>query len=162
MQSKKQIVFSNLRPNISVAIKESCTTEDEVVFKIANQVEQINTESVEPGLEIVMNLSTIIDTSVKDAVRLGCNLSFISQGIVIGAFRSGPIQLEADKTIRLLVQEIVGAVFNHNGNIKRAVDGLLDGIAIVSKEHNLNVDEAVIIVNECLAEVLKNYERIDR
>jgi hypothetical protein len=159
MQSKEQIVFSNLKPNISVAIKESCTTEDEIIYKIADQVEHINTETVEPGLEIVMNLSTIINTSIKDAIRLGCDLSIISQGIMIGAFRSRPIQLEAHKTIRLLVQEIVGAVFIHKGNIKKAVDGLLDGIVIVSKEHKLNVDEAVIIVNESLSEIL-NKDRI--
>lgn len=154
MQSKEQMVFKNLKPNISVAIKESCTTEDEVVYKIADQVEHINTETVEPGLEIVMNLSTIIDKSIKDAIRLGCDLSIISQGILIGAFRSRSIQLEAHKTIRMLVQEIVGAAFNHKGNLKRAVDGLLDGIVIVSKEHQLNVDTAVIVVNESLTEML--------
>jgi len=157
MQSQEQMVFSNLKPNISVAIKETCASEDEVIYKIADEVEHIHTVSVEPGVEIARNLSMIIDASIKDSIRLGCNLSAIAQGMLIGAFRSRSMQLEAHKTIRLLVQEIVGSVLNHKGDIKRAVDGLLDGIVVISKEHKLNVDEAVIIINESLTELLKNY-----
>jgi hypothetical protein len=157
MQSQDQIVINNLKSNISIAIKETCTTEDEVIYKIADQVDHINTMTVEPGVEIAKSLSTIIDASIKDAIRLGCDLSFIAKGILIGSFRSRSMQLEAHKTIRLLIQEIVGAVLKYKGNTKKTVDGLLDGIVVVSKEHELNVDEAVIIVNECLAEILKNY-----
>jgi hypothetical protein len=157
MQTQGQILFSNLKPNISVAIKETCTSEDEIIYKIADEVEHINTVTVEPGVEIARNLSVIIDTSIKDSIRIGCNLSVIAQGILIGAFRSRSVQLEAHKTIRLLIQEIVGAVLNHKGDIKKAVVGLLDGIVVIAKEHKLNVDEAVIIVNESLAELLNNY-----
>jgi hypothetical protein len=154
MLSEERILFRNLKPNISVAIKETCASDDEITYKIADAVEHINTMSVEPGVEIAKSLSLIIDTSIKDAVRLGCNLSIIAQGILIGAFRSRSMQLEAHKTIHLLVQEIISAVFKHKGDLKKAVDGLLDGIVIIAKEHQLNVDEAVIIVNESLAEIL--------
>jgi hypothetical protein len=154
MQSQEQILFSNLKSNISVAIKETCTSEDEIINKIADKVVHISTVTVEPGVEITRNLSVIIDASIKDSIRLGCNLSVIAQGILIGAFRSRSMQLEAHKTIRLLIQEIVGSVLNHDGDIKKAVVGLLDGIVVIAKEHNLNVDEAVIIVNESLTELL--------
>jgi len=156
MQSQNQIIFSNLKPNISVAIKETCTSDDEIIYKIADQVEQINTVTVEPGVEIARNLSVIIDASIKDSIRLGCNLSVISQGILIGAFRSRSMQQEAHKTIRLLIQEIVRPVLNYKGDTKKAVDGLLDGIVVIAKEHQLNVDEAVIIVNESLTEILSD------
>jgi len=154
MQSQEKMVFNNLKPNISVAIKEICTAEDEVIFQIADEVEHFNTAAVEPGVEIARSLSMIIDASIKDSIRVGCNLSIISQGILIGAFRSRSMQEEAHKTIRLLIQEIVRAVLKYKGDIKKAVDGLLDGIVIISKEHKLNVDEAVIIVNESLTELL--------
>jgi hypothetical protein len=158
MQSEERVLFNNLKPNISVAIKETCTSDDEVIYKIADQVEKINTVTVEPGVEIAKSLSTIIDASIKDSVRVGCNLSIIAQGVLIGAFRSRSMQLEAHKTIRLLIQEIVGAVLKYKGDIKKAVDGLLDGIVIIAKEHQLNVDEAVIIVNESLTEMLDQKE----
>jgi hypothetical protein len=154
MPSQEKILFSNLKPNISVAIKETCSANDEIIFQIANQVEHINTVTVEPGVEIAQNLSDIIDASIKDSIRVGCNLSIIAEGILIGAFRSRSMQEEAHKTIRLLVQEIIGCVFKYKGNLKTAVDGLLEGIVIVSKEHKLNVDEAIIIVNESLSEIL--------
>jgi len=156
MQSEEQILFNNLKPNISVAIKETCTSQDEIVYQIADEVEHMQTVSVEPGVEKARNLSMIIDASIKDSVRLGCNLSIIAQGILIGAFRSRSMQEEAHKTIRLLVKEIIRAVLNRKGDTKKAVDGLLDGIVIIAKEHKLNVDEAVIIVNESLSEMLSD------
>jgi len=158
VQSEEQILFRNLKPNISVAIKETCTSGDEIIYKIADQVGSISTMSIEPGVEIAQNLSAIIDTSIKDSIRLGCNLSIIAQGVLIGAFRSRSMQQEAHKTIRLLIQEIVGAVLKYKGDTKKAVDGLLDGIVVVSREHKLNVDEAVIIVNESLTEMLDQKE----
>lgn len=148
MESQKQITFSNLKPNISDAIKESCPTTDAVAYKIADKIAQIKTVTIEPGVEIAQGLSMIIDTVIRSSVCLGCDLSVIARGILIGAFRSRSIQLEAHKTIRLLVQEIIQAVFYYKGDIKRAVDGLLAGSVVIAREHKLNEQESLIITAE--------------
>jgi len=155
MVSQKQMTFSHLKSNISEAIKESCLTSDEIIHKVADEIYHIKTVTVEPGVEIAQGLSIIIDTAVKDSVRLGCDLSVIAQGILVGAFRSRSIQLEAHKTIRLLVQEIVRVVLKYKGDIKSTTEGLLAGITAIAKEHKLNTQEALIVAKEDIKEALK-------
>ncbi len=70
MQSQKQITFSNLKPNISDAIKESCPTSDAVIYKIADEVSHIKTVTVEPGVEIAQGLAMIIDSTIRADVCL--------------------------------------------------------------------------------------------
>lgn len=148
MQSQEQITFSNLKPNIADAIKESCPTADAIIYKIADELGHIKTVTVEPGVEIAQGLSMIIDTTIRSSVCLGCDLSIITQGILVGSFRSRSILLEAHKTIHLLIQEIIQAVFYYKGDIKKTVDGLLTGIVAIAKEHKLNEQEALIIATE--------------
>lgn len=137
--------FNNLKPSICEAIKESCLTEDLVVYKIADQILHIKTVGVEPGVEITRGLSLVIDTVIKSAVYSGCDLSVIIRGILIGSFRARSVVLEAHKTIRLLIQEIIQAVFNHKVDVKEALEGILTGIVAIAKEHELNIEEALAI-----------------
>jgi hypothetical protein len=46
MQSQGQIVFSNLKSNISVAIKETCTNEDEIIYKIVANRAWVNRKAL--------------------------------------------------------------------------------------------------------------------
>jgi hypothetical protein len=147
MPSNK-ISFNNLKPNIAKAIKESCPTADGIIYKIADQTYQIKTKGVEPGVEIAEGLSTVIDATIKSAVGLGCDLAVITEGILIGSFRSRSVELEAHKTIRLLIHEIIQAVFDSKGDIKKAIKGILDGIAAAAEEHKLNRQEASRIAVE--------------
>jgi len=158
MESSPKAIFKDLQPNIADAIKESCSTSDAIVLKIVDEVNRIKTVGVEPGVEIAQGLSMIINTTIKSSVRLGCDLSVIAQGIMIGAFRSRLIQLEAHKTIRLLVREIIGAVSNCKGDLKKTVDGLLAGITVIAREHKLNEQEALVVAKEDIQETLSNQE----
>lgn len=149
MKTQKRITFSDLKPHISRAIKESCLTADAVIYKIADETHHIQTVTVEPGVEIARGLSIVIDTTIQVAVHSGCDLSVISKGILIGAFRaSRSVLLESHKTIRLLVNEILQSVFKYNGSIKQVIEGLLAAVVIIAKEQGLNVQEALKITAE--------------
>lgn len=151
MQSQKEITYSNLKPNISNAIKESCPTADAVIYKIADEVHQIHTMSVEPGVEIAKDLSILIDTTIKGAVNLGGDLSVIIKGILVGAFRSNrSIRQEAHKTMGLLVEETLQSIYKYKGNVSQVIEGFLAGAVIVAKEQNLNVREALIVTVESM------------
>jgi hypothetical protein len=153
------IVFNDLKPHITGALKESCQITDAIIHKIADEIHHIETTTVEPGVEMAQGLSKIIDTIIKDSVRLGGDLSIVAKGILIGAFRSNRyMKIEAHKTIHLILQEIVRSVLNCKGDIYRAVDGLLAGIVAIAKEHNLNVQEALIVGTE---DILFSIKEID-
>lgn len=146
MASQDPITFTDLKSNISDSIKETCQTSDALICKIADDVHQIHTVSVEPGVEIVQGLSTIIDATVKNAVKSGCDLTAVVQGILIGAFRSNrSIRLEAHKTIHLLIKEITRAVFKYDGDIRQLIDGLLASLVMVADEQKLNTQEILFV-----------------
>ena len=120
------MTYKNLKPQIANAIKESCRTMDMRVNNIANEVQNIPTFSVEPGVEIAQSLNKIIDQTIHDAVGLGCDLSIIVKGIMLGSFRSSPfMRQEAHKTIRILIKETLHASFKYDGDIIQAIDGYL-------------------------------------
>ena len=149
MKYLPKITFKNLKPQIADAIKESCYRIDARFYNIANEVRNIVTNSIEPGVEIAKDLSKIIDKTIKDSVVVGCDLSVIVKGILLGAFRASPfMREEAHKTIRILIDEILRAVFECKGDIKQTVEGLLAGIVILSREFKLNTQEALIIAKE--------------
>ncbi len=149
----------NLRPDITDAIGESGVTVDAVIYKIADEVQHIKTVTVEPGAEIARGLLTVIDGTIKDSVSSGCDLSVVTKGILIGAFSSShSIQLEAHKTIRLLVQEILQPIFKYNGDSRQAVDGLLAAMVIIAKRRKFNIQEALIIIVD---DILFSAEKID-
>jgi len=149
MTLPQKMTFKNLKPAIADAIKESCYKTDARIYNIANEVRQIATFSVEPGVEIADGLAKIVDKTVKDAVGVGCDMSVIVKGILLGAFRASPfIREEAHKTIRILIDEILQSIKKHNGDVKQAVEGILTAIVIIAREFKLNMQEALIITKE--------------
>jgi hypothetical protein len=149
MKSSSKMTFKNLKPHIADAIKASCYRTDARLYKIANEVHHILTYTVEPGVEIVEGLSKIIDKTIKESVAIGCDLSVIVKGILLGTFRSSPfIPQEAHKTIRILITEILKSVFKYKGDVKQLIEGVLAAIVIISKEFKLNEQEALIIIRE--------------
>jgi len=149
MRFSKDVKFKNLKPHIADAIKESCYRTDARFYNIANEVHNIVTFSLEPGVEIAEGLSKIIDKTIRESVALGCDLSIIVKGILIGTFRSTPsIAQEAHKTIRILITEILQSVFKYKGNLKETIDGILSAIIVAAHESKLNTQEAVVIVRE--------------
>ena len=138
--------YTNLKPQIADAIKESCYKTDARLYNVANEVHNIETFSVEPGVEVAEGLSKIIDKTIKESIDVGCDISVITKGILLGAFRAGPFMRdEAHKTIRILIEEIFKFTHKYNGDTKQAIEGLLAGIVILSKEYKLNVQEALKI-----------------
>ncbi len=86
------------------------------------------TMGTEPGVDTTEGLSKIIDKIIKDSVGLGCDLSVIVKGILLGAFRSRPfIAHEAHKTIHILVKEILQPIFKYKGDIKQGIEGVIRG-----------------------------------
>ena len=149
MQSFEKMNFKNLKPNIADAIKESCYTTDARLYNIANEVNNIETFSVEPGVEIAKGLTSIIDKTIKGAIELDCDLSVIVKGILLGAFRASPfMREEAHKTIRLLIKEILQSVSKYNGNVKQTSEGIFTGIVVIAREFKLNAQEVLIIAKE--------------
>jgi len=159
MGSQEQMNFNNLKSNLSNSIKESCLSSDALIYKIADEVHQINTLTVEPGVEIARGLSAIVDTTIGNAARSGCDLTAIIKGILIGAFRSNrSIRSEAHKTIHLLVKEIVEAAFKYNCDVTQLTDGLLAAVVLVAKEQELNAQELLLITFE---DVLSSSKELD-
>lgn len=149
MTLPQKMTFKNLKPAIADAIKESCYRTDARIYNIANEVHHIPTFSVQPGVEIADGLAKVIDKTVKDSVGIGCDMSVIVKGILLGAFRASPfIREEAHKTIRILIDEILQSIKKHNGDIKQAVEGILTAIVIIAREFKLNMQEALIITKE--------------
>ena len=107
--------FKDLKSQISNAIKESCYVTDARLFNIANQVHDIQTSNVEPGVDNALGLSKIIDKTIKESLALDCDLSVIVKGILLGAFRAGPsMPSEARNTICILIAQIFQAIFSLN------------------------------------------------
>jgi len=149
MELPHRIVFKDLKPRIADAIKESCYKTDARLYNIANEVHRIVTMSVEPGVEIAEGLTKIIDKTVKESISVGCDLSVIAKGILLGAFRASPfVAQEAHKTIRILIREVLQSVYKYKGDTKQAVEGLLAGIVIVAHEFKLNSHEALVVAQE--------------
>jgi len=159
MPFSEQVKFNNLKPEISDAIKQSCTAFDARYYNIANQVHHIATFSPEPGVEMAKGLSKIIDQTIKDAVSLGCDLSVIGKGIMLGAFRSSPsIRQEAHKTVRLLIFEILESVLKYKGDVKEIIEGIMSAIIIMANEFKLNPAEAMVIARE---DILSSTKSLD-
>jgi hypothetical protein len=149
MDPSVRMTFKDLKPRIADAIKESCYRTDLRIYNIANEVHGIRTTSVQPGVEIAEGLSKIIDKSIKNSVDIGCDLSVIIKGILLGAFRASPfIREEAHKTIHILIVEILHSVFKYKGDTKRAIEGILTAIVIIAREFKLNVQEALTVAKE--------------
>jgi len=149
MEPSHKIVFKDLKPHIADAIKESCYKTDARLYNIANEVHHIGTFSVEPGVEIAEGLSKIIDKTIKDSLDLGCDLSVVVKGILLGAFRASPfLHQEAHKTIRILIKEILQPIAKYKGDVKPVIDGLLAAIVVIASEFKLNAQEALIIAEE--------------
>jgi hypothetical protein len=149
MEPLTKISLKNIKPHIADAIKESCYRIDARLYNIANNVHNILTTSVEPGVEIAKDLSKIIDKTIKESIDLGCDLSVIVKGILIGTFRASPfIHQEAHKTIRILIEEILQPVFKYKGDIKQMVEGVLAGIVVIAREFKLNTQEALVVAKE--------------
>lgn len=144
MEYFKKTTFKNLKPHIAEAIKESCYYSDVRLYNIANEVHNIETFSFADEGELALDLSKIIDKTIKDSVGLGCDLSIIAKGIFLGAFRASPfIHQEAPMTIRLLINEILKPVFKYKGDAAETIKGVLSAIIIVAKEFNFNAQEAL-------------------
>ena len=133
-------------------LQEPFPSTDAIIDKIADEVSRLKTGTVEPGVEIARGLSATIDTTIKSSVLSACDLSIISKGIMIGAFRSSHHVLqESHKTIRLLVDEILQSVFKYHADKKQVVGGILAAVVIIAKEKDLNVQEALIVTVEDLS-----------
>jgi hypothetical protein len=159
MESSKKITFKGLKPNIVKAIKESCYRFDARLYNIANEVQNILTYSLESGVENTEGLLKIIDKTVKESVGVGCDLSVIAKGILVGTFRSCPsVFPEAQKTIHLLINELLQSVFTYKGDVKQTIEGLLTGIVIISNEYKFNVQEALMVARE---EILSSAKALD-
>jgi len=159
MKMNSELKFKELKGHIAGAIKESCHTTDVILYRIANEVHHIDTYSVEPGVEIAQGLTRIIEGTIKDSVALGCDLSRVVKGILVGAFRSSQsMRLEAHKTIRLLVHEVLKPTFKYHGSPKQMIEGIMSGIMIISKEYGLNVEEAMVVAKE---NILSSAKSID-
>ena len=149
MEPFEKRAFSNLKGNIADAIKESCYRIDARIYNIANDVHRIVTFSVEPGVEIVQDLTKIIDRTINDSIVIGCDLSVIVKGLMLGIFRASPfVRAEAHKTIRLLVVEILQPVLKYKGDLNEAIGGILTAIVIIAFEFKLNTQEALSVAKE--------------
>jgi hypothetical protein len=149
MEPFEKMAFKDLKPHITEAIKQSCYRTEARLYNIANGVNEIPTFSVEPGVEIVLDLSKIIDKTIEDSIKVDCDLSVISQGILLGAFRSSPfVRAESQKTIRILVDRILHPVFKYKGDLKMVIEGLLSAILVIAMEFKLNPHESVNWVKE--------------
>jgi hypothetical protein len=149
MSFSSKIIYKDLKPHISDAIKESCYKTEARIYNIANEVHHILTYSVQPGVEIADGLTKIIDQTIKESIGLGCDLSVIVKGILLGAFRASPfMREEAHKTIGILIKEILSPVFKYKGDVKKTVEGILTAIVIIAREFKLNIQEALVIAKE--------------
>jgi len=149
MEHFQRMAFKDLKSQIANAIKESCYYTEVRLYNIAHGVHHIPTFSLVPGQELAQDLIKIIDVTIKDSVGVGCDLSIIVKGILLGAFRAFPfIRQEAQMTIRLLANEILKPVFKYKGDTKEAIEGLLSGTITITKEFKLNVLETIVVARE--------------
>ena len=159
MKPLPNIIFKNLKPQISDAIKESCYKIDARLYNIANEVHHIPTFSIEPGVEMAKDLSIIIDKTIKEAVGLDCDVSVVTKGILLGAFRASPFMApEAHKTIRILIEEIIQPIFKYHGDIKQAVEGIIAAIVIIAMDFKLNTREALVVAQEDILSCVKTID----
>ena len=143
------MILNNLKAHISEGIKESCYKSDARLYKIANEVQNIGTFSYTPGVDVLDGLIKIVDKTIKEAQGIGCDLSVIIKGILIGSFRSVPFSAaSAYDTLRILIKEVIQPVYKHKVDVKQAVEGLLAGIIIIANEHGLNIKEALTFAQE--------------
>jgi len=148
--SSFRIIFKDLKPNIANAIKESCIRTEVRIYNIANDVQNTMTMrsmdnySLATGSDTTQDLAKIIDRTVKDSVGVGCDLSVIVKGLMLGAFRAWPfIREDALKIIKVVIKDIVQTIFNHKGNIKEMIEGLLTAVVMIAMEFKLNVQETL-------------------
>jgi len=159
MENFQSMTFSNLKPLIADAIKESCYRLDARLYNIANEVHQIETYSIKPGIDVGYGLSKIFDQTVKDSIGVGCDLSVIVKGLLLGAFRASPfVRQEAHKTICVLSDQILKVTFKYKGDVKPTIEGILSAVIILAKEFKLNSFEASIMAKE---NILSSAKAID-
>jgi len=151
MQFIQKMAFNNLKPHISDAIKESCYRSDVRLYNIANEVQKIAIFSLEQGVENSHDLSMIIDKTIKDSVELGCDLSVIAKGILIGTFRSSASKRsEAPQVMRVLINEILQYVSKYKGDMKETVEGIVGGSVNIATQFQLNLPQTVVTTREDL------------
>lgn len=149
MEPFGKLPFNDLKPHIAEAIKESCYKTETRLYNIANEVPNIQTFSVEPGVEIVLDLVRIIDKTIEDSVAVGCDLSVITKGLLLGAFRASPfVRAESHKTIRLLIDKILQSTYKHKGDVEQVIVGIIAAIMTVSVEFKFYTREALVSARE--------------
>jgi hypothetical protein len=130
------------------SVEEDDRLTQEVIYKIVH-AHPVPTKSTEPGVEVIHGLAPIIDTIIREAVTLNYDFIKICQGIVMGAFRCDlSIPLEAHKTLRLLIRHIIQSAYKYNADTINVIKGTMIGVIGSSKEHKLNIQEAVAISKE--------------
>jgi len=151
MQFIQNLVFNNLRPHISDAIKESCYRSDVRLYNIANEIQNIAIFSLQQGVENSQDLAIIIDKTIKDSVEVGCDLSVIVKGLLIGTFRSSAsMRSEAPQVMKVLINTILQHVSKYKGDIKETVEGLVGGSVNVATQFKLNLPQMVVSTREDL------------
>ena len=140
----KKELHNHLIDNITRAIGDSCETENHVIMKVIEHVNQTTRHSIEPGVELVDSLEKVFRGALAHAVRLKCDLKVIVKGLIIGTFRSNvDVKMEAHKTIDHMIRLVVQTIYELKGNVPQAVQGMLEGIAESAKEAKLNRETAL-------------------
>lgn len=138
-------------------IKDSVIEEDNLINEVICRIvdaHPIPSKSTEPGVEIAQGLFSLIEILIKDA-KDPSDIGDISQAIVIGAFRSDrSIALEAHKTLRVLIHQIIHSAYIHGADINKTIQGILTGVIRSAKEHKLNIQEAFIVAREDISYAL--------
>jgi len=159
MDPFQRLAFKGLKFHIAKAIKESCNRTEVRVYNIANEVPNIVTFSLESGIEMEQDLAKIIDKTIKSSIDVGCDLSVIAKGILLGSFRSRPfVRHEAPTTIRMLMDEIFRHSLRYKGDTKQVVEGILAAVVIIANEYKLNAKEAVVVARQDMVSSAKEID----
>lgn len=142
--NNKMINTSALKVNIINAVRESCETTKSTIFKVLDAVRNIKYDTIEPGVELVDSLKSMIRVSVQKSVEHGCDTGVVIRGLIIGAFRSrDTVRQEAHKTIDRLVQLIFKEAINAGADPKVTTEAIIKGIMEIARVNNLNLEESL-------------------
>ena len=159
MAFSSNIKYKDLKLHIAYSIKESCYKPDARIYNIANEVNHIETYTLEAGVEFPEGLSKIIEKTIKSSVEVDCDMAVVVKGLMIGAFRASPAGAQESKVlIETLIKELLTCVCKFKGDARKTVEGILAAMIIVAHEFKLNTQETMLLTRE---QLLTSSQRLD-
>jgi len=151
MENSFQDTLNNLKAHLALGIKESCITTDLRIYNVANGIHDIIILNRLHGDAVRDALPKIFDKSIKESIDLGCDLSIIVKGLMLGAFRGSPfVRDDANKKLQTLIELNLRNVLLHKGEIKDAVQGILAATLIISNQFKLDAHQGLTKAKEVI------------